>query len=172
MFRPSITAPASIEERSFEIIDAELPEAASLGKERHAVLRRVIHATADFDYARNIRFHPDFYGAFLAAVRRGAPIVCDVEMVRVGVSRVRAEAFGCPLECPIGDKDVAEEAARLGCTRAIAAVRKAARSGRGGVLAVGNAPTALTEAVRLVAEEGWRPDLIIGMAARPGPAPR
>ncbi|MGH7443193.1 MAG: precorrin-8X methylmutase [bacterium] len=163
MFRPGIIAPASIEEKSFEIIDRELPQGAGRDAHEHAVIRRVVHATADFDFAANLRFYPGFYEAFIGAMGRGAPIICDVEMVRVGISRPRVDAFGSRLDCPIGDPDVAEAAKAAGHTRAIAAMRKAARGGHGGVLAIGNAPTALTEAIRLAAEEGWKPDLIIGM---------
>jgi precorrin-8X/cobalt-precorrin-8 methylmutase len=90
-------------------------------------------------------------------------VFCDVQMVEAGVSASRLAAFGGELLCSIGDGDVAQAAKAAGHTRAIESVRKLARRGNGGVLVVGNAPTALTESVRLVAEEGWRPDLIIGM---------
>jgi precorrin-8X/cobalt-precorrin-8 methylmutase len=79
------------------------------------------------------------------------------------VSKVRLEKFGMPVLCPIGDADVAEAAKAAGHTRAIEAIRKVQRMGQGGVLVIGNAPTALTEAIRLVREEGWRPHLIIGV---------
>lgn len=163
MFQPGITEPKSIEGRSFEIIDAELSPHFGFSPSQHAVVRRVIHATADFEYARNLRFHPGFYDSFLAAMRRGAPLICDVEMVRAGVSKARLALFGGSLDCPIGDADVAEAALAAGHTRAIEAMRKASRRGPGGVLVIGNAPTALTETVRLVASGAWRPDLIIGM---------
>jgi len=163
MFRPGIVVPASIEERSFEIIDAELSPHFRFTPQEHAVVRRVIHATADFEYARNLRFHAACFDAFFAAMRRGAPIICDVQMVQAGVSKARLAVFGGELFCPIGDSDVAEAAKAAGHTRAMEAMRKMARRGDGGVLAIGNAPTALTEAIRLVAEESWRPDLIIGI---------
>ena len=163
MFRPDLIAPASIEERSFEIIDGELSPHFRFNEREHAVVRRVIHATADFEYARNLRFHPGCFEAFFAAMRRGAPVVCDVQMVQAGVSKAKLALFGGATPCPIGDADVAEAAKAAGHTRAIEAMRKLARAGHGGVLAIGNAPTALTEAIRLAAEEGWRPDLIIGM---------
>jgi precorrin-8X/cobalt-precorrin-8 methylmutase len=163
MFRPEILDPSSIEERSFEIIDEELSPHFRFTPQEHAVVRRVIHATADFDYARALRFHPGCFDAFLGAMRRKADIICDVQMVMAGVSQSRLAAFGGSLLCPIADADVAEAAKAAGHTRAIESMRKMARRGDGGVLAIGNAPTALTEAVRLVAEQGWRPDLIIGM---------
>jgi precorrin-8X/cobalt-precorrin-8 methylmutase len=163
MYQPGIVAPASIEERSFEIIDEELSPHFRFTPQEHAVVRRVIHATADFEYARMLRFHPGCFEAFNAAVARGARVVCDVQMVHAGISKARLGHFGCPISCPIGDEDVAAAAKAAGHTRAIEAMRKVARQGDGGILAIGNAPTALAEAIRLVAEEGWRPDLIIGM---------
>ncbi len=163
MFRPDIVAPASIEERSFQIIDAELSPHFRFAPEEHLVVRRVIHATADFEYARMLRFHPGAFAAFKAAMARKAPMVCDVQMVVAGISKPKLAVFGSEIVSPINDADVAEAAKKAGHTRAIEAMRKMARAGNGGVLAIGNAPTALTEAIRLVREEGWRPDLIIGM---------
>jgi precorrin-8X/cobalt-precorrin-8 methylmutase len=162
-FSPRIVQPASIEEESFRIIDSELSPHFRLTPQEHAVVRRVIHATADFDYARNLRFHPRVFEAFDAAMQAGADIICDVQMVQAGVSKARLEKFGGRLLCPIGDEDVAQAAKAAGHTRAIESMRKMARQGNQGVLAIGNAPTALTEAIRLVREEGWRPALILGV---------
>jgi precorrin-8X/cobalt-precorrin-8 methylmutase len=163
MFQPAIRDPYAIEEESFRIIDAELSPHFRFLPDEHSVVRRVIHATADFDYARNLRFHPQAFAAFRQAVADKAPLVCDVQMVQAGVSKVRLEKFGMPVLCPIGDADVAEAAKAAGHTRAIEAMRKVKRLHQGGVLVIGNAPTALTESIRLVREEGWRPHLIIGV---------
>lgn len=163
MFQPAIRDPYAIEEESFRVIDAELSPHFRLAPEEHAVVRRVVHATADFEYARNLRFHPACFDSFRGAMARKAPVICDVQMVQAGVSKAKLALFGGETLCPIGDADVAEAAKAAGHTRAIEAARKMARRGQGGVLAVGNAPTFLTEALRLVREEGWRPDLIIGM---------
>jgi precorrin-8X/cobalt-precorrin-8 methylmutase len=145
------------------MIDAELSPHFRFLPEEHSVVRRVVHATADFDYARNLRFHKDFYQAFKQAVADKAPVVCDVQMVQSGISKARLEKLGMPVLCPIGDPDVAEAAKAAGHTRAIEAMRKVKRTGKGGIILVGNAPTALTESIRLVKEEGWRPHLIIGV---------
>lgn len=163
MFQPQIRVPAAIEEESFRIIDAELSPHFRFTVEEHAVVRRVVHATADFDYARNLRFHARAFDAFRQAMAAQAPVICDVQMVQAGVSKAKLSLFGGEILCPIGDEDVAVAAKAAGHTRAMEAMRKMARRGPGGVLAIGNAPTALTEAIRLVREEGWRPDLIIGM---------
>jgi precorrin-8X/cobalt-precorrin-8 methylmutase len=162
-FQPLIRDPYAIEAESFRIIDAELSPHFRFTPDEHAVVRRVVHASADFEYARNLRFHPGCFDAFRAAMARQADIICDVQMVMAGVSKAKLSLFGGSLLCPIGDQDVAAAAKAAGHTRAMEAMRKMARRGHGGVLAIGNAPTALTEAIRLVREEGWRPDLIIGM---------
>ncbi len=163
MFQPLIRDPYAIEEESFRIIDSELSPHFGFNAEEHALVRRVIHATADFEFARNLRWHKEAFNAFRQAVKDKAPLVCDVQMVQAGVSKVRLENFGMPVLCPIGDPDVAEAAKAAGHTRAIESIRKIRRLGQGGVLVIGNAPTALTEAIRLVREESWRPHLIIGV---------
>ena len=163
MFQPAIKDPYAIEEESFRIIDAELSPHFRFTPDEHAVVRRVVHASADFDYARNLRFHPAAFQVFRDAMARQAPIICDVQMVQAGVSKAKLSLFGGAVLCPIGDEDVAIAAKAAGHTRAMEAARKMARRGDGGVLAIGNAPTFLTEAIRLVRDEGWRPDLIIGM---------
>jgi precorrin-8X/cobalt-precorrin-8 methylmutase len=163
IFRPSIIQPSAIEEESFRIIDAELSPHFRFSPEEHAVIRRVIHATADFEYARNMRLHPGSFSAFRAAMAEKADIICDVQMVMAGVSAPRLEKFGGRMLCPISDPDVAAAAKAAGHTRAIESMRKMARRGNGGVVVIGNAPTALTETVRLIREEGWRPHLVIGV---------
>lgn len=162
LFQPLIRDPKAIEEESFRIIDAELSPHFRFLPEEHALVRRVIHATADFDYARNLRFHPGCFEAFRQAMTDKADIICDVQMVQSGISAVRLKAFGGALPCPISDPDVAEAAKAAGHTRAIEAMRKMARRGPGGVVVVGNAPTALTETMLLI-QQGWRPHLVIGV---------
>jgi precorrin-8X/cobalt-precorrin-8 methylmutase len=163
LFRPSITEPSAIEEESFRIIDAELSPHFRFSPVEHALVRRVIHATADFDYARNLRVHEGAYAAFKAAMDAKADVICDVQMVMSGISAVRLAKFGGSLLSPISDPDVAEAAKAAGHTRAIESMRKMARRGPGGVVVIGNAPTALTETLRLIREEAWRPHLIIGV---------
>ncbi len=163
MFQPIIKDPYAIEAESFRIIDSEISPHFRFLPEEHSVVRRVIHATADFDYARNLRFHPQAFQAFRRAAAEKAPLVCDVLMVQAGVSKPRLDKLGMGILSPIADADVAEAAKAAGHTRSIEAMRKVMRQGLGGVLVIGNAPTALTEAIRLVREEAWRPHLIIGV---------
>lgn len=163
LFRPSIIQPTAIEEESFRIIDAELSPHFRFTREEHSLIRRVIHASADFEYARNMRIHPAAFDAFYQAMKEKADMICDVQMVMAGISAPRLAKFGGKMLCPISDPDVAEAAKAAGHTRAIESMRKMARRGNGGVVVVGNAPTALTETVRLIREESWRPHLVIGV---------
>ncbi|HZZ85908.1 MAG TPA: precorrin-8X methylmutase [Anaeromyxobacteraceae bacterium] len=153
-----------IEEQSFALIDAEVgPHPFSAAEWQ--VARRIVHATADLDFARTLVFGPGAVAAGVAALRRGAPVLADVNMIVAGLSRARLAAFACEARCFIGDDDVVAAARASGGTRAAEAVRKARRLGLldGAVVAVGNAPTALAEVQRLVVEEGVRPALVIGV---------
>ncbi len=150
-----------IEEASFALIDAEAGP-HGFGPEEWQVVRRVIHATADFDFARALVFGGGAVAAGVAALRAGAAVLADVRMIAAGLSRPRLASFGCEVRCFIGDADVIDAARASGGTRAAEAMRKAHRLGLldGAVVAVGNAPTALAELQRLV-EEGARPALVV-----------
>ena len=123
------------------------------------------HANADFDFNGLTAFHPDAVTAGVANLRAGRPIVADVEMIAVGLSRPRLAHFGVAVHHFIADADVIRQAQVENSTRAVQAMRKAWRLGLldGGLIAIGNAPTALLEVIRLIREEGVRPGLIIGM---------
>jgi precorrin-8X/cobalt-precorrin-8 methylmutase len=155
----------AIEHDSFAIIDAEAGPHAYRADE-WPVVRRMIHANADFEFNGLTGFHPDAVRAGLAAILRGGtPIVADVEMIRVGLSRPRLTHFGLHTHEFISDPDVIEAAQREGTTRAVQAMRKARRAGLldGAIVGIGNAPTALIEIVRLIREEDARPALVVGM---------
>lgn len=154
--------PREIEKRSFELITAELGGKA-LAPEHEAVVKRVIHTTADFDYADNLVFSPDAVHHALDALRGGATIVTDTAMARAGINKAAAEQLGCSVVCYIGDEDVAREAVRRGTTRAQAAVEKAAALGDHVIFAVGNAPTALVRLYELICDGALRPRLVIGV---------
>ena len=153
-----------IEHDSFAIVDREAgPHEYTAAQ--WPLVRRMIHATADFEFNGLTRFHPDAVPAGVAAILAGRPVVADVEMILVGVSRPRLAHFGVGIHQFISDEDVIAEARAADSTRAVQAMRKAHRLGLldGGIVAVGNAPTALLEVVRLIREEDARPALIIGM---------
>lgn len=158
-------AGAAIEHDSFAIIDREVAH-HDYTAEQWPLVRRMIHATADFEFNGLTRFHPDAMRAGMEAVLRGGTtIVADVEMICVGLSDVRLKHFGLTAQQFISDDDVIAHAKAEETTRAVQAMRKAHRLGllTGAIVGIGNAPTALIEVVRLINEEGVRPALVIGM---------
>lgn len=154
----------SIEQGSFEIVDREAG-AHDFPPGEWQVVRRVIHATADFEFKSLLRFHPDAVAAGIAALRSGCRVIVDVKMIAAGLNEDRLHAYGCTVGSRISDPDVIAEAKAQNSTRAIEAMRKHHRQGEldGAVVAIGNAPTALIELARLVQEEACRPALIIGV---------
>ncbi|MCG3083771.1 precorrin-8X methylmutase [Anoxybacillus sp. LAT_35] len=162
MFRPITVQPEQIEQKSFQIIDEEIGE-HTFSEEQYAVVQRVIHASADFELGKSLLFHPRAIEAGVAAIRAGKKIVADVQMVQVGINKARIEKYGGSVHVYISDEDVIKEAKRLNTTRAIVAMRKAVQEAEGGIFAIGNAPTALLELIRLVKEGEARPSLIIGL---------
>jgi precorrin-8X/cobalt-precorrin-8 methylmutase len=161
-FKPVTIQPQEIEERSFEMITEELGEHA-FSAEQYPVVQRVIHASADFELGRSLVFHPNAIKAGIEAIRSGKIVVADVQMVQVGISKARIEKFGGSVRVYISDPDVMAEAKRLNTTRAIISIRKAILEAEGGIYAIGNAPTALLELIRLVKEGVTKPALIIGV---------
>lgn len=154
----------SIEDGSFAVIDAEAGPHGFAPAEWQ-VVRRVIHATADFEFRDRMHLSAGAVEAGVAALRRGCPVLADVKMILAGLNEDRLAAYGCRTHCFISDPDVIAAAQEAGSTRAIEAMRKAKRLGvlDGALVAVGNAPTALLELVRLVREEGARPALVLGV---------
>ena len=155
----------AIEHDSFAIIDAEAGP-HNYTADQWPLVRRMIHANADFDFNGLTVFHPEAMKAGLAALLKGGtPVVADTEMICVGLSKPRLTHFGMSTLHTISDPDVIELAHAEGTTRAVQAMRKAHRLGKleGGIVAIGNAPTALLEVIRLIREEGVRPALIVGM---------
>ncbi len=158
-----------IEHDSFAIIDREAGPHAYTA-EQWPIVRRMIHANADFDFNGLTRFHPDAVRAGLdmllqARSKGGGWVVADVEMICVGLSAPRLAHFGIGAHQFISDEDVIAQARAEDTTRAVQAMRKAHRLGMldGSIVAIGNAPTALIEVVRLIREEKARPALVVGM---------
>jgi precorrin-8X/cobalt-precorrin-8 methylmutase len=124
----------------------------------------MIHASADFDYAANVRFARGAIAAAVSALRRGAPVLADVEMLRAGIRRDLGGPLGVEVLCGLDEPETASLARSDGLTRSAAGLRRiAGRVGDGAVVAIGNAPTALDEAVRLIEREGWRPSCVVGI---------
>ena len=156
------TTPSGIEAESMRIIGEELKDRGlTLEPGTEAVVKRVIHTTADFDYAVNLRFTKNAVERAVMALRAGASIVTDTNMARSGVSRAALSKLGGAVYCFMADPDVAQAAKARGTTRAVVCMEKAAREHPDGVLAVGNAPTALLK-LRELMEAGLRPALVVG----------
>ena len=160
---PQHHLPADIERTSLAIITAELAELGlTPPPETAAVVKRVIHTTADFDYAKNLRFTPGAVENAVAALHKGAVIVTDTNMARTGISQPGLAKIGAQAFCYMADPTVAAQAKAAGTTRAVAAMHKAAQEHPGAILAVGNAPTALLTIAEEI-ENGLRPALVIGV---------
>jgi precorrin-8X/cobalt-precorrin-8 methylmutase len=157
--------PSAIAAESFAIIRAELHAAGYRYEPAMAALvERIIHSTADFEFAAITRASPGALDAGLRALRHGRPIVTDVQMVRVGISAARVAALGGSLHCLVADTATRAQAGSLGLTRSATGIRRAAEQGllEDGIVVIGNAPTALYEIIRLVGA-GLRPALVIGV---------
>jgi precorrin-8X/cobalt-precorrin-8 methylmutase len=154
----------SIEQDSFAIIDQEAGSHAFAPREWQ-VVRRVIHATADFEFKSLLSFHPQAIESGLVALRRGCTIIVDVKMITAGLNEERLKSYGCVVCSYISDEDVIATAKAKNSTRAIEAMRKARHLEKldGSIIAIGNAPTALLELARMVREENTKPALIIGV---------
>ncbi len=155
----------AIETASLATIDREAPEHAFAPQE-WAVARRLVHTSADFRLIQDLRFHLDAVAAGLSALKSGAPIYADAKMIRSGLSISRLQAVSEhytneSIHCHVSDPDVAEEASRTGLPRSLFALRKARPILHGGIVAIGNAPVALLELNRLIAEEGLKPALVV-----------
>ncbi|MBE7552979.1 MAG: precorrin-8X methylmutase [Anaerolineales bacterium] len=157
--------PALIAADSFAIIRAELQAAGyHFAPPLAAVVERIIHSTADFDFASNTQTSPGAIEAGVQALRRGCPVVTDVNMVRIGISAPRLVALGGTVHCFVAADLTRERAQTAEITRSALGMRLAAEQGllEGGLAVIGNAPTALYEVLHWV-KEGVRPALVIGV---------
>lgn len=158
------TLPGDIERTSLAIIAEELARRGlTPPPEQEAVVRRVVHATADFEYAENLRFTPEAVRRGAEALAAGAVIVTDTNMALAGVSKPALAKLGGAAFCYMADPAVAAAAKEAGTTRAVAAMKYAARQHPGAVFAVGNAPTALFALCDAMEAGDFRPALIIGV---------
>ena len=157
--------PAEIEKRSFEIITSELADAGIiLDSENELVIKRVIHTSADFEYARALAFTPHAVSQGVEALRAGCSVVTDTKMAAAGINKRVLEKFGGQVHTFISDEDVANEARERGVTRSAVSMERAAALGEPLVFAIGNAPTALVRLYELVRDGAFTtPALIIGV---------
>ena len=150
---------SEIEKRSFEIIASRMKKKTFQELELPIVMR-VIHATGDFDFEDNLRFHPEAIKAGIRALKDGKNILVDVNMVAAGINRRLLERWGGSIISTISE--VGDQAMEEGKTRAEAAIEKTIDE-KIGIVAIGNAPTALLKTMELIDEGRFKPDLVIGV---------
>jgi precorrin-8X/cobalt-precorrin-8 methylmutase len=154
-------APQEIEAESFRIIERELGP-TGFSPEEFTVVRRTIHATGDFSFAENLRFHPQAVTMGLAAIRAGKNILVDVNMAASGISAALLTRFGGRVICRVAEAETVAMAKQNGTTRSDAAMARSIADNIG-IVAIGNAPTALLKVMELIELGLFAPDLVIGV---------
>ena len=154
----------SIEDESMEIIDREIGSHPYSDME-WPIVRRIIHATADFDFAgkNKIVFHDDAITSGINALKNGCSIITDVNGVIGGLNKQNPKDFGNKVICNISDPNIAEHAMKENKTRAQMSMRVAASEMNGGIVVIGNAPTALLEVIQMISEGVTKPALVVGI---------
>lgn len=153
-----------IEKKSLKIIDTEIGQ-HNYNELEWAIVRRVIHATADFDFARKGRiiFHRNAIESAFNAIENKCSIVTDVDMVLSGINKKSTASLGLKAICYISNESVIDESRKSNRTRSEIAMRHAANEMDGGIVAIGNAPTALYETIKMIREGLTKPAVIIGI---------
>ncbi|CAK7033595.1 precorrin-8X methylmutase [Fusobacterium varium] len=160
-----IKVPQDIEKRSFEIIGEELGDKINKFDEATLpVIKRVIHTTADFEYADLIEFMNDAINSGKEALKKGCKIYCDTNMIVNGASKMVLSKFNCEAYCLVADSEVAKEAKEKGVTRSIVGMEKAAKDSNTKIFLIGNAPTALYQLKEMIERnEIEKPALVVGV---------
>ena len=157
-----IIAPEEIEKRSFQIIREELGENFCV-EELKPIVVRVVHTTADFEFAKILKTGNDFINRFASAIKGGATIVTDTRMAYSGISKHLVEKFGGRVLCFMDDPEVAKEAQERHVTRASICMERASKLDEEVIIAIGNAPTALLRVCELVREGVFVPQALVGV---------
>ena len=156
--------PEEIEKRRFEIITEELKKKGiSLPAEQEKITKRVIHTSADFDYADTLIYSKDAVAIAKELLKCGADIVTDTNMALAGINKKVLAKLGGHAHCFMADEDVARLAKERGVTRAVASMEKARNIEKPVIFAVGNAPTALIRLYEMIQEGNWHPAFVIGV---------
>ena len=156
--------PGDIERRSFEIIGEELAQRGIvLPKEQEPVTKRVIHTSADFDYAETLAYSENAIRIARDMIRRGAHIVTDTNMAKAGINKKKLAQYGGEVHCFMADDDVAAEAKERQVTRATVSMERAAALPGPVIFAIGNAPTALISLYEQMEQGKFTPDFVIGV---------
>lgn len=154
--------PMEIETRSFEIITEELGDTPLISG-TELIVKRCIHTSADFDYAKNLCFSEGAVERALEAICKGACIVTDTQMAKAGINKKALARYGGEVFCFMSDEETAQMAKANGTTRAVASMDRALSLDRPLIFAIGNAPTALVRLYELIEEKKISPELIIGV---------
>ena len=156
--------PGDIEKRSFEIIGEELKQRGIvLPPEQEPVTKRVIHTSADFEYAESLTFSGDAVRIARELLKRGADVVTDTNMAKAGINKKALAKLGGQVHCFMADEDVAREAKERQVTRATVSMERAAALPGPVIFAIGNAPTALISLYELMEQGSFRPEFVIGV---------
>ena len=156
--------PMDIEKNSFRIIGEELAsQGVVLDEKYEAVIKRVIHTTADFEYVNTLTFSDGVMEKAKTALKNGATIITDTNMAAAGINKKALAGFGGEVICYMADEEVARIARERQITRAAVSMEKAARLDRSLIFAIGNAPTALIKLHEMITEGQVAPELIIGV---------
>tara|TARA_B100001105_G_scaffold144274_1_gene115649 strand:+ start:244 stop:885 length:642 start_codon:yes stop_codon:yes gene_type:complete len=154
----------SIEDASMQMIEDEIGT-HQYNEREWPIVRRIIHSTADFDFAdkNKIIFQENAIQSAMDALKKGCSIVVDVNGVIGLLNKQNPKDFGNKIVCKISDPDIMEIAKLEGKTRSQVSMREAKTEIDGGIVAIGNAPTALLEVIEMVKEGIVKPALIIGI---------
>lgn len=156
--------PMEIESRSMEIISRELEQMEiSPDPVRAPTIKRCIHCSADFDYAKTLKFSWDAVAKGITLLRSGATIVTDTNMALAGINKRALDFCKATAVCFMADPEVAREARERGVTRALVSMERASRLAGPIIIAVGNAPTALLGLYDMIRSGIFIPDLVIGV---------
>lgn len=157
-----VKTPEGIEKKSFEIIEENVDKVNFDSKEWN-IIRRVIHTTADFEFANLLKLSPGAIEAGILAIQKGCRIYTDTRMAEAGINKKALKQLGCEVLCMVDDVQAAEMAKREGITRSMASIIMASEFSDIRIYALGNAPTALFKLIELIREGKANPDLIIGV---------
>lgn len=156
--------PNEIEKRSFEIIGEELLKMGLvLPKDQEFITKRVIHTSADFEYATTMRYSDGASEKAKDMIRGGAHIVTDTNMALAGINKKRLAEYGGKVHCFMADEDVATEAKEKKITRAAVSMERAASLDMPVIFAIGNAPTALIALYEMMEKGSFTPEFVIGV---------
>ena len=158
--------PQSIERKSMEIIEDELRARGllnSIPRDRLHIVKRVIHATADFDFAETLAFSDNVLEAASRVVEKGSALVTDTNMIAAGINKKALVACGGSVRCYMSEPETEQLAKERGVTRAVVSMERAAADFPGAVYVVGNAPTALLRICELTRAGRMKPALVIGV---------